>query len=61
MSKGKSNKEKMQMKQIIELYIWKLSEGYITGAEIEQYEELIELYCAAMKKRLLQGDANDNR
>jgi hypothetical protein len=48
------------MKELIELYIWKLEEGYITGAEIDRYEELIELYCAAMKTRLEQGVKNDN-
>jgi len=60
MSKEKYNKQEMQMTQIIELYIWKLSEGFITDAEIDKYEELIELYCAAMKKRLEQGIRNDN-
>jgi hypothetical protein len=60
MSKEKYNKQEMQMKQIIELYIWKLSEGFITDAEIDKYEELIELYCTAMKKRLEQGIKNDN-
>jgi hypothetical protein len=40
------------MKQLIELYKWKLEQGFITAAEINLYEELIELYMNKMKKRL---------
>jgi|LWDU01.1.fsa_nt_gi hypothetical protein len=40
------------MKQIIELYIMKLGTGDITNAEIDKYEELIELYMVKMLKRL---------
>jgi hypothetical protein len=40
------------MKQLIELYKWKLEQGFITGNEIDLYEELIELYMNKMKKRL---------
>jgi hypothetical protein len=40
------------MKQIIELYIMKLYTGDITNAEIDKYEELIELYMVKMLKRL---------
>ncbi len=48
------------MKELINLYSVKLQTGYITDAEIEQYEELIQLYMVGMKRRL-QGANNDNR
>jgi hypothetical protein len=48
------------MKELIKLYSVKLQTGYITDAEIEQYEELIQLYMVGMKRRL-QGVNNDNR
>jgi hypothetical protein len=48
------------MKELINLYSVKLQTGYINDAEIEQYEELIQLYMVKMKQRL-EGDTNENR
>ncbi len=61
MSSSKGNEEDdAPMKELIKLYSVKLQTGYITDAEIEQYEELIQLYMVGMKRRL-QGANNDNR
>ncbi len=48
------------MKELIELYAVKIQTGFITEAEMESYDELIQLYMVKMKQRL-EGDTNENR
>ena len=48
------------MNALIELYIMKIQTGFITDAEMDRYDELIQLYMVKMKQRL-EGDTNENR
>ncbi len=47
------------MNALIELYIMKIQTGFITDAEMDRYDELIQLYMVKIKQRL-QGADDDN-